>query len=162
MSYSQKSFLLDQIGTLVRHFGLRRVRAAVAKFSVEGGGEATATPRQLVPNGQRSTRPTVSSVLESIRGSDPEKHSLLSEFLSRLKDRRVLPESEDIRLFAQFVGLKDIHGKSRKDMIPTLMHFLLQRPTEGLRAEIQRAENISEQHRREGFSVLTDKILGHK
>jgi hypothetical protein len=162
MSRPTKSLLLDQIDVLVRHFGLQRVRAAVAKFSAEAGEETDAAPRKPAPDSRKAMPPPVASTLELIRERDPEKHFLLGEFLSRLKDRKVLPESEDIRLFAQFVGLKDIRGKSRKDMIAPLMRYLLQRPTASLRVEIPHADNISEQQRREGFSVLTDKILGHK
>jgi hypothetical protein len=162
MSYSAKSLLLDEIEILVKHFGLERVRAAVAKFSTGGEGRIDPTPRKIVPRGLGPIRPTVDNAIGSIRGSDPEKYFLLSDFLRLLRDRRVLPESQDIRVFAQLVGLKEIHGKSRRDMIPMLMRFLLQRPTDILRVEIQRAGSISQQQRREGFSVLTDKILGHK
>jgi len=87
---------------------------------------------------------------------------LLSEFLGHLKNREILPESQDIRLFAQLIGLKDIGGKSRRDMIPALMRFLLEQPTERLRIDLQNAANISEQQRQQGFSVLTDKLLGEK
>lgn len=162
MSYSAKSLLLDEVEILVKHFGLQRVRAAVARFSTEGEGQTDATPRRIVSGGLKSIRPTVANAIGFVRESDPEKYYLLSDFLRRLRDRQVLPESQDIRVYAQLVGLKNIHGKSRKDMIPTLMHFLLQRPTEILRVEIQRADSISQQQRREGFSVLTDKILGQK
>ena len=111
---------------------------------------------------QKPTRLPVANALELIRGSDPEKHRLLSEFLGHLKDRKILPESQDIRHFAQLIGLKDIGGKSRKDMIPTLMRFLLEQPTERLQIDLQSADNISEEQRQQGFSVLTDKLLGEK
>jgi RNA polymerase-interacting CarD/CdnL/TRCF family regulator len=107
-------------------------------------------------------QPTVASALELIQSSDPEKYRLLKEFHARLQDRKTLPESQDIRQFAQLVGLKEIHGKSRKDMIPTLMRFLLERATDRLRTEIPRADDISEQQRQEGFSILTDKLLSHR
>jgi hypothetical protein len=104
----------------------------------------------------------VVNALELIRQGNPEKHRLLAEFLNDLKDRKVLPESQDVRHFAQIIGLKDISGKSRKDMIPTLMHFLMEQPIERLRIDLQRASNISEHQRQQGFSVLTDKLLGEK
>jgi hypothetical protein len=102
----------------------------------------------------------MSGVLESIRESAPEKYYLLTDFLGRLKNRDILPESQDIRHFAQLVGLKEISGKSRRDMIPKLMRFLLEQPIERLRVDIQSAGDISEQQRRRGFSVLTDKLIG--
>lgn len=163
MSHSSKSSLLEEeIGLLVRHFGLQRVQAAIAKFSIRSGPEPQAQPRKTVPRDQKPTQPTIASTLEVIRGSDPEKHDLLSGFLIRLRNHEVLPEPQDIRHFAQLVGIKDIHGKSRKDMIPSLMRFLLQLSTESLRVEIQRADDISQQQRRQGFSVLTDKLLGKR
>src|SRR5271166_5729358 len=97
--------------------------------------------------------------LGSIRESDPDKYILLSEFLSHLKDRTILPESQDIRYFAQLIGLKEIKGRSRKEMFATLLRFLISLPTERLRTDIQGADKISEQQRRRGFSVLTDKLL---
>jgi hypothetical protein len=115
-----------------------------------------------VSHDQKPTRPTVADALELIRGSDPEKHRLLSEFLGHLKDRKILPESQDIRYFAHLIGLKDVGGKSRRDMIPRLMRFLLEQPTERLRIDLQSAANISEEQRQQGFSVLTDKLLGEK
>jgi hypothetical protein len=152
--------LEEEIGLLVRHFGLRRVRAAVAKFSMEGDKEPHAPPHGGVSGEQKQTQPTVANDLEVIRDRAPDKYRLLREFLGRLKDRQILPESQDIRHFAQLVGLKDIRGKSRRDMIPKLMRFLLEQPVERLRVDLQSAESISEQQRQRGFSVLTDKLIG--
>jgi hypothetical protein len=163
MSRSSKLLLLEEhIGLLVRHFGIRRVRAVVAKFPIEGDEEARTPSHRAVSSEQKQPRRTVAYELEFIRDSDPEKHRLLSEFLSRLKNRDILPESQDIRHFAQMVGLKDIRGKSRKDMIPTLMRSLLSRATDNLRIDIEHAEDISQQQRQEGYSVLTDKLLGRR
>lgn len=163
MSHSSKSsFLEEAIGLLVHHFGIKRVRAALAKVAAGDDDEAQKPPRRAVPRDQKPTRPSVVNTLELIRGTDPEKHLLLSEFLGHLKGRKILPESQDIRHFAQLIGLKDIDGKSRKDMIPTLMRFLLEQPIERLRIDLQNANNISEQQRQQGFSVLTDKLLGEK
>jgi hypothetical protein len=100
------------------------------------------------------------SAIEPIRGTQPEKHHLLNEFLIRLKSRQVLPESQDIRYFAQMVGLKDISGKSREDMLPKLIRFLVEQPIEKLRTDVEKASNISEQQRQMGFSLLADKLLG--
>lgn len=161
MTYSSRSRLLqEEIDLLVRHFGIQRVRSAVEKLSTNGD-EDTAR-RRTVFAGRKPMQATVANSLELIRGSDPEKYRLLSQFFSRLKDRETLPEAQDIRHFAQLVGLKDIQGKSRKDMIPTLMRFLLERAAEKLRIDILRADNISEQQRREGFSILTDKLLSQR
>lgn len=164
MRNSCTSSLHKEVGNLVRRFGLQRVRNALENVSAEDREKHDGPLRKDPPRFKTRTprRPPVTGALESIRGSDPEKHYLLTEFLIRLKDREVLPESQDIRFFAQLIGLKEIHGKSRKDMIPTLMHFLLQMPTENVRLEIRRAASISQQQRQEGFSVLADKLLSHK
>jgi len=163
MSHSSKSsFLEEAIALLVQHFGVKRVRAALAKVPIGGDEEAQKPARKTLSRAQKPIRPTVANALELIRESDSEKHRLLSEFLRHLDDRKVLPESEDIRHFAQLVGLKNIGGKSRKEMIPTLMRFLLDLPSERLRTDIKKADDISEQQRQQGFSVLTDKLLAGK
>lgn len=160
MSRSSKTaFLEEAIGLLVQHFGVGRVRGALAKISGDDKKPQKPATRN-VSYDRKPTPPTVPNALELIRLSDPERHRLLSEFHGHLKDRKILPESQDIRQFAHLVGLKDITGKSRKDMIPTLMHFLLELPSERLRSELRKADDISEQQRQQGFSVLTDKLLG--
>jgi hypothetical protein len=161
MSHSSKSLLLeDEIGLLVRHFGVKRVKAALAKVPINGDEVGRAPSRKAVPHGHRVIRTGGANALEPIRESEPEKHRLLSEFLLRLNGRQVLPESQDIRHFAQIVGLKDIDGKSRKDMIPKMMRFLMDLPVERLRVSIDSAGSISEQQRQMGFSILTDKLIG--
>lgn len=163
MSRLSKSLLLEEeIDLLVKHFGLRRVRAALARISIEGNEQPHAPTRESMPRSQRPIRANVPGGLESIRESAPEKYRLLTDFLGRLKNRHILPESQDIRHFAQLVGLKDIRGKSRRDMIPKLMRFLMEQPVERLRVDLQTAESISEQQRQKGFSVLTDKLLGER
>lgn len=161
MSHSSKSSFLEETVTLLaQHFGVERVRTALARVPIKNNEGQQKPTHQSVSRNQKPNRPTIVKALESIRQGDPEKHRLLAEFHSDLKDRKVLPESQDVRHFAQLIGLKDIKGKSRKDMIPTLMHFLLEQPTERLRMDLQSAHNISEQQRQQGFSVLTDKLLG--
>ena len=163
MSHSSKSsFLEGAIGLLVQHYGMERVRTTLAKISTRGDEDRRKPPRRTVSRAKKTTRPTVVNALDLVRESDPEKYRLLSEFLSQLKERKILPEVQDISHFAQLVGLKKIGGKSRKDMTPQLMRFLLEQPTEQLRTDIQRADNISEQERQQGFSVLTDKLLRPK
>jgi hypothetical protein len=161
MTRLSRSLLLEEeIDLLVKHFGLRRVRDALAKVSIEGDEQPHEPLRKSLPRSQRPILASVADGLESIRESAPEKYRLLTDFLSRLKNRDILPESQDIRHFAQLVGLKEISGKSRRDMIPKLMRFLLEQPFERLRIDIQSAGDISEQQRQRGFSVLTDKLIG--
>lgn len=156
------SLLEDALGLLVQHFGVERVRSALAKVSVKGADELRDTKPKPIPTQLRVSGETVSHALESIQGAEPDKHRLLSDFHNLLNVRGSLPDPQDIRHFAQLIGLKRIEGKSRKEMIPTLMRFLLTLPTEQLRVDIQHAANISERERQQGFSVLTDKLLGEK
>ena len=163
MSQSSKSsFLENMIRLLVQRFGVKSVRAALAKASIGCDEEPQKPIRRSASRDQKAPRPTVANALEEIQASQPEKHRLLSQFLDRLKDRKILPESQDIRHFAHLVGIKGIEGKARKDMIPTLMHFLLEQSIERLQTTLPRADSISEQQRQQGFSVLTDKLLGNK
>src|SRR5438105_3859219 len=108
MNHSSKSsFLEESITLLTQHFGVERVRSALAKVSIESDEDQQKPTRQSVSRNQKPNRPTIVNALESIRQGHPEKHRLLAEFLSDLKDRKILPESQDVRHFAQLIGLKD-------------------------------------------------------
>jgi hypothetical protein len=159
---SQSSFLEEEIRLLVRYFGVDKVRIALSK-ALNGAVEVPERQsRRQSAEPDHQAKPSVTSTLEQLRQMDEEKHRLLTDFYTQLKDKKVLPESQDIRHFAQLIGLKEIAGKSRKDMIPRLMRFLVEQPTERLQVDIETAANVSEQQRQQGFSVLTDKLLGDK
>ncbi len=160
MSHSSKGLFLEEIlALLVQQFGGEQVRLALSHVSVRNDA-GRQKPRKASSAIRQLGHPTIVSSLELIRKSEPEKYHLLGEFLTYLKNRTVLPESQDIRHFAQLIGLKNIKGKSRKDMIPPLMRFLLEQPIEQLRTDLQSADKISEHQRQQGFSILTDKLLG--
>ncbi|MBB4636362.1 hypothetical protein [Longimicrobium terrae] len=101
----------------------------------------------------------MSEALKALQPQDEGKYRLLNEFYSRLKEGTILPQAEDIRQFAQIVGLKEISGKARRDMLPSLMWFLIDQPAERVRDDVTRAEAVSEKQRQKGFSILTDKLL---
>jgi hypothetical protein len=164
MSYLSKSLLLaEELSLLVRHFGVQRVQVALAKISRSVGAEkVSVVPRKEAHRSQKTTGTNGTHVLEAIREIHPEKYRLLSDFLLRLKNRQTLPASQDIRYFAQLVGLKEISGKSREDLLPKLIRFLMEQPTDKLQIAIESANNISEEQRKMGFSVLTDKLVGKK
>src|SRR5207249_3633073 len=105
-------------------------RAALAKASNGAAEVSERQPRRRSSDAKYEANPTVTSMLQQLRQSDEEKHRVLTEFYGCLKDRSVLPDSQDIRHFAQLIGLKEISGRSRKEMLPTLMRFLLGEPTE--------------------------------
>src|SRR5580765_4239567 len=150
------SFLRESIRLLVKHFGENSVRSAVAELS---GSAVPTVPREtltVIGKPKRNANPPITAALEKLRHTDQEKYRLLITFYSQLREKGVLPESQDISQFAQLIGLKEIRGKSRKDLLPKLMRFLLEQPTERLRSDLNKAIGISEQQRKEGFSVLTD------
>lgn len=155
----KQSLLAEQVELLVKHFGADRVRSALAKAS--SVGQAPYLPAG--GNGQkreRLQRGTSLHLIESVRESRPETSKLLHAFFLRLQNRDVLPTSEDIRHFSQRIGLKEIGGKRREDMLLTLIRFLIDQPLEKLRADIEDASGISEHQRQMGYSILTEKLLG--
>jgi hypothetical protein len=131
--------------------------AKVSNGAIESPEQQT---RRRSTEADHQANPSVTTAMEQLQQKDEEKHRLLADFYTRLKDRKVLLESQDVRHFALLIGMKEIGGKSRKDMIPRLMRFLLEQPTDRLVVDIETAANVSEQHRRQGFSVLTDNLLG--
>jgi hypothetical protein len=157
---SKQSFVDDVIALLVKHFGIDRVTASLPKDSNTPAKGSGRQPRRGSSKANLHANPTVTSMLEQLRRTDKEKHRMLVDFYTQLKDSTVLREAQDIRHFAHRIGLKEIGGKSRKDMLPPLMRFLIEQPTERLQANIQAAPNISEQQRQKGFSLITDKLLG--
>jgi hypothetical protein len=159
---SRQFFVDEQVGLLVKHYGVAPVQAALAKASNGAGTAPERQSRSGSSNPDRQAGPTITSMLEQLRQKDDEKFRLLADFYTQFKDKAVLAEAQDIRHFAQFIGLKEISGKSRKEMVPGLMRFLLEQPTERLRVDIKMAANVSEQQRQKGFSVITDKLLGEK
>jgi hypothetical protein len=156
----RSSVLEDTVALLVRHFGAARVRHTLEKLPAERQRNPRTPPRNGGYGDRKEAVTNIIVAIESIGRDDPKKHRLLSDFYNDLKDRRLLPESQDIRQFSQTIGLKSISGKSRKELVSTLMRFLLDLPIERLRPELENAATISEQQRRQGFSVLTDKLLG--
>ena len=99
MSKVRSSFVDESIRLLVDHFGIERVRNSVMRLAGAQDSRSLARPgavRKSAPRG-----PSIGDVIESVRGGDPEKYALLTEFQGQLARREVLPESQDIRQFAK-------------------------------------------------------------
>jgi hypothetical protein len=158
----KESLVDDQIELLVKHFGRAQVRAAFERVAngVVRTSEGQRRVRSSKPN--RQSGPSVKTLLEQVRKSNEKKYHLLAGFYAELKDKSILPEAQDMRHFAQLIGLKEIRGKSRKGMIPSLMRFLAEQTAERIQVDIEAAASVSEQQRQMGFSVITDKLLGQK
>jgi len=163
MNQSNKSaFLDDLLGVLVEHFGVERVLSSLSSIqSIRSGPNESKATSIGAKKRNLGSRP-ITSEIEAIKVTDAEKHRLLESFYTRLNERSVLPQAQDIHHFAQLIGMKKISGKSRKDLVPKLMRFLLNVPTDQLLLSLQNADSISESERQRGFSVLTDKLLGEK
>lgn len=160
---SGQLLLKDLVTTLVANFGEERVQQALSKAinKSEGSSKSIRTANQARATNSRATQPSVLDELEKLLSIDPDKHRIISNFYEALKSRETLPDPQDIRHFAQLIGIKRISGKSRKDMIAPLVRFLIGQSSADLEAQIDRATNVSERQRQQGFSVLTDKLLGN-
>jgi hypothetical protein len=156
------SFIEDTVALLVQHFGAGRVRTALNKVSNEGIRSPESQSPVATGRTNRQAHTSITNTLEQLRDKDADKYLLLTEFYGRLKHRMVLPEAQDMRHFALIIGLKAISGKSREDMIPQLMRFLVEQSTDRLKVDIEKAANVSEEQRQQGFSLLTDKLLSNK
>ena len=157
---SSSSFLEEEVELLAEHFGVDSVRTALARVSSRPIAASEPQACEASTRSKKKPNPSISNLLERLRPMDEEKHRLLTSFYVDLKNRKLLPESQDIRQFAQIIGLKEIGGKSREDLVPKLMRFLIGEPTGRLQVDIQRAAGVSEEQRQQGYSVLTDKLLG--
>jgi hypothetical protein len=162
MNRREKQSSLDEALTLlVQEYGRDRVQTSLDKIGVTSGKRGRRRSRETPARRTRDSY-SVARLLEQVRRQDSQKYELLLNFHLDLKERRVLPDTQDIRYFAQLVGMKEITGKSRKDLIPKLMRFMAEQGTNRLRGDVGRATGISEAERRKGFSVLTDKLLQDK
>src|SRR5438876_1230609 len=103
---STSSFLEEAVRLLVQYFGVDRVRAALAKVPNGAVDASDGQPRRRPSKPDHQANPSVTTTLEQLRQKDEEKHRLLTDFYTQLKDRKVLPEPQDIRHFAQIIGLK--------------------------------------------------------
>ena len=155
--------LSDIVSLLIRHFGADEVRSSLKRELERQNNTSRIISRKPSPSpGKQQATTPVTVALALLRERDDTKYRLLEEFYFRLKRGTVLPDSQDIRYFAQLAGIKSVEGKSRKDVIPRLMNQLMDVPIERLSSAIREAEGISEQQRKRGFSVLTDKLIGEK
>lgn len=160
MQRTSKIFIEQVIELLVAQFGIKSVQSAFAKISSRIDQDISLEKNQKIQKHPPTPLPSMAELLEDIEKKYPEKYTSLTEFQIKLRSREVLPESQDIRQFAQVIGLKEISGKSRKDMINPLLRFLVEIPFDQLKNYISQAKGISEQERQQGFSVLTDKLIG--
>lgn len=155
--FSQTKYLEEQLQLLVDQFGCDKVQRVFAKIRPDDNDLKKESPSN---NSVKSYRSDLQTLMETLKASDPVRRELLLDFRKKLEERVILPASEDLRWFAQVVGLKELPGKSRRDMIPKLLAFLTTVSNEKLNRAFKLAKGISAEQRSKGFSVLADKLLG--
>ncbi|MBI2741579.1 MAG: hypothetical protein HYX38_34225 [Rhodospirillales bacterium] len=152
------SFLERMLGLMVSHFGAAEVRATLDRLTNDIRGP-TSISQDTAPRLRTKAGPPVRQVLEELKKKDEEAHSIVSEFYSRLLDRKVLPQSEDVRRFGHLIGMKKVPGKARKDMLPIVVRTLVELPVERIKSAVASAATMSEEQRRQGYGILTDRLL---
>jgi hypothetical protein len=61
------------------------------------------------------------SSLSSLQKDSPEKFAMLTAFVKDIRRREILRDAEDIRLFAEMAKVKNLDGKSRRELVPGLL-----------------------------------------
>lgn len=160
MSKPAQSIELDQdVRLLVKHYGLERVRASIARIAKDCRSGSGVEHNRTVVASRNGTKATIVDDLENLKGKDAEKYRILCLFYADLKAGKILSASQDVRFFSQMIGLKKMRGRSRRDLIPQLVRAMLIRQTGQIRDDLEKASSISEKVRQQGFSVLTAKLL---
>jgi hypothetical protein len=155
MKRSSRDEYLDQtLRALVAFFGVEAVKHGIAVIErIEAGPKRPPSDRPASTGG-------LPKVIAALSGSDPARFDLLRPFFERIVAGEVLPQSEDIRRFAELLRVKEpFPGKSRRDLISHLAGSLLKVPVDELRTLIHQADSIREEQRRKGYSLLTDHLL---
>jgi hypothetical protein len=157
--FSQQKFLEETLSLLIAHFGVDSVRSTFNKLAPPRSPSSNNSSSENEDNQSSTSRPRVDLIIDELKNTDPERAALLDGFRKNLIDRKLLIDTEDLRQFAISIGLKEITGRSRREMITNLMHFMLAVPANILPEYINNSGGISEESRRKGFSILTDKLM---
>lgn len=91
--------------------------------------------------------------------STHEQFAEMRIFLDGLRSGELLPEAEDVRQFANIAGIKRLQGKSRRDLLKNLLRAMDKIASEQIIGLLREAPYIKAAVRRDGFAVLTDKLL---
>jgi len=137
---------------LVEFFGRDAIEEALgnvarSKAHAKNGVRVTTVKRAVLRNG--------TGTFSSARNDLPE----MSTFLGGVERGEILPEAEDVRQLASVAGVKSLTGKSRRDLVRSLLRSLDAMSTEKVLAVLREAPYVTAAIRRNGFAVLTDKLL---
>ena len=154
MKIREQIYLDRMIALLVESFGEQAVRQAIANSAQLRAGRRRQDRKSTKPvNGKRKT--AKSETLLSTHDDLPE----MVKFLTDIEHGSILSDVADIRRLAAFAGVKRLAGRSRRDMLRSLLRFLDSLSGEKLLSILHEAEVISATHRNDGLALLTSKIL---
>jgi hypothetical protein len=155
----QEEFLRESLLLLVRLCGLDAVRSALSALDDQAAQiDATAGAAKQVPS-PTVPRTWVPRAVATLQETEPDKYAVLRAFFSTVESGELLPESEDVRRFAESLGLKQVHGTKRRELIAKLADPMVLLTVERIRELVDQAKKISAQERNKGYSILTDKLL---
>lgn len=97
----------------------------------------TASIARATPQRKRGAAIPVRDSLSALKGSDPEKYKLLTDFHQGLLAKTLLPTLRELRDFARDCELPEIRGSSRQKSISPLIKSLISLPTEELKEKFQ-------------------------
>jgi len=150
---SRDEYLDVTLRALVAFFGIEAVTRAMA--DIEGKVTEPRRPRSDPP-----ARITLPRAVAELAKSDPRRFDLLRPFFEKIMSGELLPQSEDIRRFAEHLRVKELlPGRSRRDLVVKLTGPLVAMPLNELPALLKEADSIFEEQRRKGYSLLTDRLL---
>lgn len=100
-----------------------------------------------------------SKAVRDLEKSDPEKHQLLLEFDSLLRQGRVLETNDAVRRFGEFVS-KDFRSRTaRKDNISALMTALARLDEDELRKSLNQALENRAAHKSDEYQRLARFLM---
>jgi len=101
----------------------------------------------------------LSKVVQALEASDPERHSILAEFETMVREGAVVPTLGEIKKLGSAVSKQFEPGKSRKDSIPRLMAVLAPMPLDEMKEAIRK---VTEQSKlSEGSSSSYARLAQH-
>lgn len=152
---NRNSHLRDQLLYLVDFYGIEEVNSALKEVLKRRSKKKVA--RKRIKTAKVQYR--MPKVLKDIEASDPKKFEILRRFQEQFDDGEVLENMQDVFLFSQQIGVKSVKTKTRRGALAILLRYLIEMPLAEIIQQVGSVDKISEGRRKEGYSVLTEKIL---
>ncbi|WP_041313184.1 hypothetical protein [Heliomicrobium modesticaldum] len=101
-----------------------------------------------------------SSVVESLRVSEPEKHVLLLGIEKDLFEKRLLPEIQLLKKYCQTLGIKVLSRTSRESMVKEIVNLFVNLSLSDIEKAIKLAQKIeTEQISESDYLKLANYII---